>query len=107
AASSYSESLKIYTEIENRKGRADALLGLAHVHRARERYTKATSPYSESLEIYTEIADSKGREDALLGLVEVYRAQGSKRKLAETLLALGDVGLQVVPSSDDDADASA
>ena len=54
----YTEDLKIRTEIDDKEGTADALWGLAEVHRLREEYTKASALYTEALEIRNEIDDT-------------------------------------------------
>ncbi|KAG8924275.1 hypothetical protein FRC00_005282, partial [Tulasnella sp. 408] len=66
-------ALEICTDVKDRKGRADALWGLADVHRRRREYEEAIWLYSDVWEICTDLNDRKGKADALWGLADVHR----------------------------------
>ncbi|KIO25795.1 hypothetical protein M407DRAFT_24852 [Tulasnella calospora MUT 4182] len=93
----YSKALQIFTELGNRKDRANALRSLAELHRLRHEYDKAVPLYSELLEIRPNLRSSPGRVDALRGLAEMHRLRNDYEKaiplyseLLEICTDLGD-----------------
>ncbi|KAG9033335.1 hypothetical protein FS837_002494, partial [Tulasnella sp. UAMH 9824] len=72
----YSEVLEIYTDLNDKKARADALWGLAEVHRLRREYEEAIPLYYKAWEICSDIGDRQGKAAALLGLADTRHDQG-------------------------------
>ncbi|KAG8915471.1 hypothetical protein FRC00_004008 [Tulasnella sp. 408] len=75
ASEYYTKALSVYTDIGERKGRANALKFLANAYLLQDRKNLAFRFYSECLQIWTEIGERGGKADALWGLAAVHRAR--------------------------------
>ncbi|KIO18365.1 hypothetical protein M407DRAFT_31967 [Tulasnella calospora MUT 4182] len=73
ASKYYAEALGVYTDLANRKGKANALNELAQIHRLQQDYSQAVKFYTKAIKVYTEIGNRHGRASALWGLAEVHR----------------------------------
>ncbi|KAG9019834.1 hypothetical protein FRB90_003423 [Tulasnella sp. 427] len=73
SSSLYSDALKIYQDLRDDRGQADAICGLASLERLQLNYKAAEESYNEALEIYVLLNDDAGRADASWGLGEVHR----------------------------------
>ncbi|KIO19632.1 hypothetical protein M407DRAFT_30702 [Tulasnella calospora MUT 4182] len=80
ALSCFTEALNIYTTNNDNWGRAEALRGLADVHRFRGQQAEAVPFYSGALQISTDLGDESGRANCIFGLAEAHRL---RREYAE------------------------
>ncbi|KIO19740.1 hypothetical protein M407DRAFT_30630 [Tulasnella calospora MUT 4182] len=76
----YNAALKISTELGHRKGRADALWGLADAHRYRSEYREAIPLYSEAFKISIDLGNEESQADHHGILVDAHRHRGGYEK---------------------------
>ncbi|KIO25600.1 hypothetical protein M407DRAFT_25080 [Tulasnella calospora MUT 4182] len=90
--------IDVNSNLKNSTWRADALWGLADVHRLQDNYCEAMTLYSEALEACTQSGDEGRRANALWGLAEVHRLRDEYSKAialyTEALQISTDVGAQ-------------
>ena len=95
AEKAYVEALKIYKDIGDRLGEANALRGLGDVRMMRAAYDEAEQAYAGSLKIYKDVGDRLGEANVWIGLGNVCEAKGDRSAALESFQKALQIGEEI------------